>query len=421
MNNNNILRALSEKSFLYLWLGEIFTVLAANIFNFFLILVVYNLVHSSTAVSGVVLSFTVPAILFGLLAGGYVDRWNKKMVLLVTNILRACLLIILIFNIHNLVMIYIISFLVSILTQFFIPAEIPIIPHVVQKNNLLPANALFSMAIFGTLLVAYTLTGPLIIYFKYTYTLLLLAAMFLIGAFFIFLIRLTDKQISTINKKVTTTSVVQDLKETVAYISKTRKIYNSVLLLALTQILILILATIAPGYASQILGIHVEEFPLLFVAPAALGTVVGAIGIANIFHNHPKEKVITTGIMLSGLAMLFLPYGSKVASREFIHTLNVYLPHIVEINILHIMVFLAFLLGVANSMVFVPANTLIQEETPDESRGKIYGVLNTIIGIASLLPIIMVGGLSDIIGVGAVIVGIGIALLLFGVLRIIIK
>ena len=88
---------------------------------------------------------------------------------------------------------------------------------------------------------------------------------------------------------------------------------------------------------------------------------------------------------------------------------------ILDINVLHIMVFLAFILGLANSFVFVPANTILQEKTTDEVRGKIYGFLNSIIGALSLVPIIIVGGLSDLIGVGFVITGIGISILLAGI------
>jgi len=54
-------------------------------------------------------------------------------------------------------------------------------------------------------------------------------------------------------------------------------------------------------------------------------------------------------------------------------------------------------------------------------RGKIYGFLNMFVGILAILPIIIVGGLSDLIGVGAVITGIGVVLLLVGFLRLIIK
>jgi MFS family permease len=112
--------------------------------------------------------------------------------------------------------------------------------------------------------------------------------------------------------------------------------------------------------------------------------------------------------------MLFLPYGSKVVSRDFVQNLNLVLPHLLQINILHIMIVLAFLIGIANAFVFVSANTVLQEKTTDEVRGKIYGFLNSIVGILSLLPIILAGGLADLVGVGVVITGIGLGLLLLG-------
>src|SRR5579859_1485507 len=119
----NILRALSEKSFVYLLTSEIFTQLAVNIFNFFLILVVFEQTHSNTAVSGIVLSFTIPAIIFGSFAGAYVDRWNKKTVLVISNLLQVVLLVILAIFFKYVAVIYIISFLFAMLRQFYIPAE----------------------------------------------------------------------------------------------------------------------------------------------------------------------------------------------------------------------------------------------------------------------------------------------------------
>jgi len=417
----NILRALSEKSFFNLWIGEVFTQISANLFNFFLILIVFKLTQSNTAVSGVVLSFTIPAIIFGSIAGALVDRWNKKQVLVVTNIVRACLFIILAFYLNNIFVIYFISFIVAILTQFFIPAESPIIPLVVREKNLLSANALFGMGIFGSLLVAYVMSGPLILLVGPIHTLFVLAALLFIGAIFISFVKLTYKKNNEVSKLSEHFNLLKDIKHTLQLISRTKEISHSLFLIALSQILILILATIAPGYANQVLGINVEAFPLIIVAPAALGMIAGAIILVNFFHSHPKEKVITSGIILSGLTMLFLPFGSKVASRDFVQILNIYLPHVFEITILHIMAVIAFILGIANSLVFVPANTLIQEKTSDEFRGKIYGFLNTIVGVLSLLPIILVGGLSDLIGVASVIIGIGLCLLLLGIVRIFMK
>lgn len=408
---NNTFAALGERPFLFLWIGEIFTQIPTHLFNFFLILLVYKITHSNTAVSGVVLSFTIPAIFFGSIAGVYVDRWDKKTVLVLSNIVRAILMLLMIFFIKNVYMIYVISFIVTILVQFFIPAETPMVPLLVKQKNLLSANALFGMAIYASILIAYVLSGPALIVLKPIGTLILLSSSLLIGAIFISRI---DINIRIKKENVKNANFLKDIKNTLSLMSKTREISRSLFLLALSQILILIIATVAPGYAQQILRINIEDFPVLFAAPAALGMVIGAVILVNRFHSHAKEKLITSGIFLSGIGVLILPYGSKVASRSFVQLLNQYLPHILKINILHIMVFLAFILGIANSFVFVPANTILQEKTTDEVRGKIYGFLNSLVGILSLVPIIIVGGLSDLIGVGSVITGIGVSLLVMG-------
>ncbi|HUQ85467.1 MAG TPA: MFS transporter [Candidatus Limnocylindrales bacterium] len=409
---NNTFGALKEKPFFYFWIGEIFTQIPTHLFNFFLILLVFKITNSNTAVSGAVLTFTLPAIFFGSIAGVYVDRWDKKRVLIISNILRAVLLICMIFFLNNLVMIYLISLFITVLVQFVIPAESPMIPLTVKEDNLLSANALFGMAIFGSILIAYVLSGPVLLILKPAKTLILLSILLLLGAFAISLIKMRTPIKS---KNITTKpNFLKDVRSTFSLMSKTKEISSSLFLLAFSQILTLTIATIAPGYSQEILKIPIEDFALLFAAPAALGTVIGGVILVHYFHSYKKNKLIATGIFMSGIALLLLPYGSKVASRAFAQTLNLSLPPILEINILHIMVVLAFVIGVANSFVFVPANTILQEKTTDEIRGKIYGFLNSIIGLLSLFPIVLAGSLSDLIGVGAVITGIGVGLILLG-------
>lgn len=413
----HILRSLSGESFRYLWLSELFTQVAVNVFNFFLILVAFSNTRSNTAVSGVVLSFTIPAIIFGSVAGAYVDRWNKRKVLLISNTVQAGLLLLLIFFLKSVFMLYLISFVFATLRQFFIPAETPLIPMIVEKANLLSANALFGLGIYGSILFAYIISGALFIFLGNANTLVVLSVLLLISTFFIFRIKLTPVKVRKYKFGDGTVNLFSDIRHTLGLIKRTREISDSLFLLALSQILILIIATLAPGYARQILGVNINTFPLLFAAPAALGTVFGTVILVNIFHSHPRDKVINFGIFLSGLAILLLPYGSKVSSREFVSVLNSFLPHFLNITIIHIMFIVAFILGIANAFVFVPANTIIQEKTTDEFRGKIYGFLNSLVGTLSLLPIIIAGGLSDLIGVGSVITGIGISVIVLGAFR----
>src|SRR6185437_1309045 len=319
----NIFLAFREKSFLFLWIGEVFTQISTNLFTFYLILSVFSLTKSNTAVAGIVLTFTIPAILFGILAGVYVDHWSKKHVLLWTNLLRALLILLLAFLHTNIFVIYCFSFIISFLTQFFIPAENPLIPLVVPKNMLYSANALFGLALYGSVLIAYMLSGSIILLFGEQGSLIVLAVLLLFGTMSIFFVKYREEdEIKT--RLPLHVNVREEIKSAFTLITKTKQIYNSLFLLALIQILILLLATITPGYASQVLGMDIEKFPLMFVTPAAIGMLIGAIFLVNRLHAVAKEKVVILGLFLSGLSILILPYGSLISSKEYILDANLY-------------------------------------------------------------------------------------------------
>ena len=419
MKENLILKTLRIRPFFFLVVSEFFSQFSMNLFNFALLIVVFSIANSSTAVSGVVIAFTLPSLIFGIFAGVLVDRWNKKTVLFLTNILRALLVIPLAFFHQNLALIYLVTFGVSFITQFFIPAETPIIPILVKKELLLSANALFGMGIYASIFLAYALSGPFLLLLGKGNIFSLLAIFFLIAGFFTSLIKIDKSKLepkkNLLNQKLPT--IREEISIAVDLISKSKILYHALFSLTLSQIIILVFAVIGPGYAAHVLKIKIESFPILFVTPAIIGMAFGALIIGSFLHNKSKSSLTKFGLFLMGLSILLLPYGSQVESRQIIHLINLYLPHLLKINILHIMVILASILGFAIAFIFVPANTSLQEETSDEIRGKVYGVLNSLIGVMSIIPVVVVGGLADLIGVKFVITGIGLVILFIAFLR----
>ena len=423
MRNNRLFAVLKIRPFFYLWMAEIFSQIAINMLNFILIVVAFELTKSNTAVSGIVLSFTIPAIFLGVLAGVYVDKRNKKNILIVTNLIRAFLLIIISFFSTNIFLIYVVFFIISIATQFFIPAETPLIPLLVKKDLLFSANALFGIGIYGSVLIAYALSGPFLIFLKPVYAFFVLSVLFTLAAIFASLIKIPKQKIWLVKARSEkfTISLKDEIKNLFSLMAKTKAIYESLFLLTLSQVLILVLAVIGPGYANQILNIDVDQFPIFFVTPAALGMFLGIFVIGNFLHNKAKSTLVTVGILLSGIGIMLMPYGSKVASKGFVQSINQYLPNLFVIDILHFMVFLAFLVGFANALIFVSSNTILQEKTSDEFRGKVYGALNALVGVFSLFPIILVGGFADLVGVGRVLTGIGVTIIAFGFVRLLFR
>lgn len=419
MSENLILKTLRIKPFLYLIISEFFSQFSMNLFNFVLLIVVFSIARSNTAVSGVVIAFTLPAIVFGVLAGVLVDRWDKKNVLFVSNIMRALMVLPLAFLHGNLFLIYLVTFGVSVVTQFFIPAETPIIPILVGKKLLLPANAMFGMAMYSSIFFAYALSGAFLLFFGKNNMFIFLTILFLIAAFFASIIKIKSPALDPLIKVGDIEmGIAQEIKTIFSLISKTKALYRALFSLTLAQILIYVLAVIGPGYAQTVLRIRVENFPLFFVTPAIIGMAIAAIMLGGFSHKINKDALTKFGLVLLGLAILLMPYGDRFESRQIVHFINAFLPHILKINVLHIMTFLAFVIGFATAFVFVPANTILQEESSDESRGKIYGFLNMLVGLLSFIPVIIVGGLADLIGVKAVITGIGFIVLVIAFIRI---
>ncbi|HEX7042450.1 MAG TPA: hypothetical protein VF189_04325, partial [Patescibacteria group bacterium] len=155
--------------------------------------------------------------------------------------------------------------------------------------------------------------------------------------------------------------------------------------------------------------------------PAAIGMGVGAFIIIHFFQHRNRAKVTNMGLLTTAVVLFLLTYINEITKFPIILSFNKLLPSILNINLLHAMIFLAFFAGIANAFIFVPSNTLIQEETSDEVRGKIYGALNSMIALFSLVPIIVVGSLADVFGIGFVLLFISISVMVIGIFRLFIS
>ncbi|MEK7534742.1 MAG: MFS transporter [Patescibacteria group bacterium] len=407
---NDIVCVLRIRPFTYMMLSEFFSQLAFNMQHFVLIFIIYALTHSNTAVSGLILSFTIPAILFSVITGVYVDRWSKKKVLFFTNLMRGALLLpFLIPNLH-IGFIYTLTFLIAVATQFFLPAESAIIPTLVPHKLILSANAIFALGIYGTILAGYILSGPLLLLLGKTYTIVVLSVLFFISTFFVVGIKPLARKPDNNTRLDPTTldlSIVREIKEVFSFIKRAKKVMHALIVLTVAESIIFMFAVLGPGYVAEVLDVAIESLSLILIAPAALGMIFGAFLLGSIGRRFRAKSLSVLGFLVSGLAFVAFPAGSKLTSYGFVSLVNSYLPHLLNITAMHIIVVLAFIVGLAISFIFVPSNATIQIETNEAMRGRVYGFLNALIGAVSFLPVGAVGGLADVLGVETVITSIG--------------
>src|ERR1700732_3761546 len=142
-------KVLKNRSFLLLWLAQLLSQIVFNAANYGVIAIVTAVTHSTIMVGLAIVSFTLPAVPFSLLAGVYVDYLNKRLVLWVSNALRAVasglMVFALLLNPLAIVPIYFLAFFISLVTQFFTPAEASAIPLLVNRNDLVSAISLFNI------------------------------------------------------------------------------------------------------------------------------------------------------------------------------------------------------------------------------------------------------------------------------------
>jgi len=111
-----------NRPFLLLWLAQAATQIGGNMVIFGLTVIIAKSTGSTTAVSALILTFLLPAVLFSALAGVFVDRLDRRLVLVFTNILRGLAFVAMFFVGTNLGLIYLLNITVSTITVFFAPA-----------------------------------------------------------------------------------------------------------------------------------------------------------------------------------------------------------------------------------------------------------------------------------------------------------
>ena len=406
------LAVLGNRRFLALWLSQVATQVGGNMVLYGLTVQIFSLTRSNTSVSLLILSFLVPAVIFSAIAGVFVDRFDRRFILISTNVARAVAFFAMVFVGQELALLYLLNIFVSTVTTFFAPAEASMIPVVVGRRLLTAANSLFIFTLQASFALGFALLGPLVVNLAGIDALLLLVAVLYLGAgaLCMTLPKLgeapteEDDAVSPVEEaEHAVNATLEQLRYGIAYIRAHRNVFWPLSYLAITASLIGVLGVLGPAFAQRALGLREQDF-VVVVLPLAFGLVMGIL-ILNVYGRlAPRRRVIEGGLLglMASLSVLSVagPISHFLQGRTAGGPLTELGP---LVSLLAIVVLLAFLSGVAYAFVAVPAQTQLQEELPEEVRGRVFGVLNMLVSIASFLPIIVVGPVADLVGTPLVI------------------
>ena len=349
------------------------------------------------------------SVIFSQVASNMLNK-NKRKILLFGNAARALVLFLLFFVKDSLAFVYLFQLTIAIVTQFYVPAETPLIPYLARKQQLLAANSVFGICLFGSILIGYVIAGPSIRFFGISGVFLFMSFLFVLAFLCIFLM----PNIQTKTEKLRTEKtlyanilrifrlVVSEFRICISLISKKPEVASSMIFLSLSQVIILIIATLIPDYAQKTLGIGAEDISVFIFAPAALGMILASLAIGFQFAKSRKGPIINFGIFLSVIVLLLF---ASIDMRSFY-------------NVVYATVVISFFAGISNACIFIPSQTIIQTNVEDQYLSKVYGLLFAAIGVMAFLPIILAGVFADVIGVKVALFGIAILLFLIGMIKI---
>ena len=349
---------LSNRDFVLIWCGEVFSRIGDGISQVALIWLVLQMTGSGVAVGTVVAVYTAAALIFGLPGGALADRWDRKKMMILSGIFSALFVAMIpVLYTNNGLSISVLAglvFLLSTASQFFEPALDATIPNIVPESELMSANALKMTTRQLGQLLGPALGGVLVSTIGIANVLYLDALSFMIMAGAVALARLPRNQ-GGARERVKLKRLLADIGEGVTFIKGQRALLSVILMAIVANSAFAPLTVITPLFVKNDLQAGPDGFGYL-MSCLALGTLAGMLALGAMGNKVPKGKAILGGFVVSGLAAGLAGISSY----------------------LHQTLFCFFFLGVGVALINVPFLTLEQLLSPDTLRGKVLSTDRTL-------------------------------------------
>jgi MFS family permease len=380
-----------KRDFRLMWSAQLVSTIGSALTDLAAGILVFKATQSALNVGLVLMVTALPTLVVGLVAGVFVDRFDRKRILLASDLLRGLLVVTIPFAVENfgLPALYVVIFLAATVKQFFDPAWESVLPEIATEEELARANSFLSISSFGSTAVGFAAAGFLSgvdIHLPFYIDALTFFVSFVL-VLFVAVPKMAAADSTTIGV------VVENLKEGVST------------LLRLPTVRSLIFAS-APVFLSfgfwnvlllpmAIRGLHATEFEYgLQEGLTSVGFVASALLMAKLYDRLPDGQWLVGSIILMGIFGVL--YGLS--------------PNI------QVAIVMVTVTGFLNSPSAIARRTILQRNTPREMRGRVFSAFFVTRDVVFLIG--MAGaGLADVFDVRALIVIASVVLVAAGVLH----
>lgn len=386
-------RIISSRTYFPLWLGQLVSNFGDTLNYVALVVLVYKLSGSGLAVALTVVLEIVPVLLLAPVAGIIIDRFPRKTILIISDVVRAILVLLLVV-VSETWHVYIIVALLTSASVFFNPTVQAVMPTIVDRESLLAANSVAWTTGRMVQIMASAIAGGLIALIGSTPAFALNALTFMFSAFMI--TRLTVPahagQIAATNKRGLA-GWVGDVQHGLRYVRGDRFVSRIIIVQALASFAVGATGALLVVLSEQHLKQPPEGFAWLLLAIGA-GALLGPILLGSLTQNYHDVR------------LLFVPYVIRGVGDILI---AVFTP-------LPLAMLILFVYGLNTSTGMVVYNSIMQSEVPEVVRGRVFTLMDATWNLMRLISLGLGGALVATIGIQAIYWVGGTLLLLAGLL-----
>jgi MFS family permease len=395
MTTRGALAPLRRSDFRRLWIAQTVSIVGDKINQVALSIMVYR-ATGSAAQMGIVFAITfLPAALFGLVAGPLVDRWDRRRTMMVADLARACLVIAIPFVVPlGMWAVYALAFSSATVSLFFEPSRMALVPAVVEHDELMAANSLDMTTSSIAELLGIGFAGALVAGIGPSPAFFVDGATFVVSAMFVFAVR--HRAVPRVVAPLGFGVVRRDLRAGFDRI-RADGVLRGVLLTygavaigvgaSLTLSILLALAVFKDSTLSDALRVTVVDLS------TTAGLLVGSIALGIGGPRRAGRKYLW-GVVAFGVLLLPLYFVKQIGMAAPV----------------------LFAVGIANEYFNIPMLTIMQTNTEDENRGRVFAVRMTVTRIAGVAGLAGAGLAAQVYGVVPAIVVVGVYIASVGVL-----
>jgi len=335
-----------NRNFSLLWTGQLVETIGNALTSIAASIYVYRQTGSALSVGLMLMATAAPSLLVGLFAGVFVDRYDRKKIMISADVLRATLIMLVPFLVPlNVIWLYVIVALISAIAQFFDPAHESVLPEVASDEELAAANSLIAISSFGSTAVGFAAAGLIASAADINWAFYFNAFTYFFSAVCVYLIRIKPIQAE---EGTSAAVVIQNLRAGV------RQLLNTPVLRSLFSVQVVVL--ISFGLSNTLLlpfavtALNATEFEYgLQEGLTSIGFVVGSLLMAKAFDRLQAGAWLAISFL--GMGLIGVIYSSL---------------HSVPLAI----ALIAFS-GFFNAPSSIGRRVIVQRNTPAEMRGRV--------------------------------------------------